>query len=84
MHDAFSGHEMGKIFRERIPGIIRAETDLPANCIVKGSVGQGSWAVVPWIAIMDERITTTTRNGVYIIYLLTEFCGGGGYSFALH
>lgn len=39
--------------------------------IVKGSVGQGNWAIVPWVAIFDEKITNKAGKGVYIVYLLS-------------
>ena len=28
----------------------------------------GNWARVPWIAILDTRITPTTQRGVYAVY----------------
>jgi 5-methylcytosine-specific restriction protein B len=39
------------------------------NTIVKSSVGKGNWAEVPWIALLDQRLTDTTRRGVYVVYL---------------
>ena len=36
---------------------------------VSFSIGKGNWAKVPWITILDERHTTTTMEGVYIVYL---------------
>ena len=38
---------------------------------IKGSVGQGNWGTVPWLAVFDKRITTTAQEGVYIVYLLS-------------
>src|SRR5207302_6158226 len=43
---------------------------------VRFSTGQGNWARVPWIAIMDERSTTTTQSGLYCVYLFREDCSG--------
>ena len=40
--------------------------------VVTGSVGQGNWASVPWIAIMNKAITTSTQRGYYIVYLFSE------------
>ncbi len=40
--------------------------------MVKGSVGSGRWAKVPWIAVLDPRITNTPQKGVYIVYLLNK------------
>lgn len=39
---------------------------------VRPSVGQGNWAKVPWIALMDERETTSTQHGVYVVFLFAE------------
>lgn len=39
---------------------------------VKVSVGQGGWTKTPWIAILDERLTTSTQRGVYIVFLVAE------------
>lgn len=41
---------------------------------VKASVGAGNWANVPWVSILDTRITTTTQSGIYPVYL---FCADG-------
>lgn len=70
--EQFAGHSLGEIVRKKIPEQIKNAGILPKEYIIKGSVGQGAWATVPWIAIMDSRITTTTQNGVYIVYLFTE------------
>ena len=40
------------------------------------SGGQGNWARVPWVAVMDDRETSTTQRGIYIVYLLREDCSG--------
>lgn len=43
---------------------------------VKGSVGQGTWAFAPWIALLDNRITTSTQLGVYPVLLFREDMSG--------
>src|ERR1700687_3141905 len=45
--------------------------DFP-NLRVRFSTGQGNWARVPWIAILDDRKTTTTQSGVYCVFLFRE------------
>ena len=40
--------------------------------MVTGSVGQGNWAMIPWICIFDRSITTTATKGVYIVYLFEK------------
>lgn len=43
---------------------------------VSWSLGQGRWASVPWIALMDERETTSTQRGTYVVFLFCEdLCG---------
>lgn len=39
---------------------------------VKLSVGQGGWTKTPWIALLDERVTTSTQRGIYIVFLIAE------------
>lgn len=39
---------------------------------MKGSIGQGDLAAVPWVAIYDKKITTSVQKGEYIVYLLSE------------
>jgi hypothetical protein len=39
---------------------------------VKVSVGQGGWTKTPWIALLDDRITTSTQRGIYIVFLVAE------------
>ncbi|MFI6739153.1 MrcB family domain-containing protein [Nonomuraea sp. NPDC050451] len=43
--------------------------DSRPDYVVKGSGGQGSTAFVPWIAIFNEKETTSAQNGVYVVYL---------------
>ena len=43
---------------------------------VKWSVGKGSWAHVPWIALLDDRETHSTQKGVYPVYLFRQDLSG--------
>jgi hypothetical protein len=43
---------------------------------VTWSAGQGGWAKVPWIALLDDRETTTTQRGVYCVYLFRQDMSG--------
>ena len=40
--------------------------------LVNGSVGKGRATKTPWIAILDKEITTSTREGVYIVFLFSS------------
>lgn len=68
---SFAGHPLGECVRSTIPGILRSEHCANNEYVIKGSIGQGAWATVPWIAIMNKGITTTTQNGVYLVYLFS-------------
>lgn len=39
---------------------------------VKVSVGRGGWTKTPWIALLDNRETTTTQHGIYPVFLIAE------------
>lgn len=36
---------------------------------VKGGVGTGNWAQVPWCCLLNSRVTTTPKKGIYVVYL---------------
>ena len=69
----FAGHPFGTFMRDEFPkavyatGIVNEE-----HYLVTGSVGQGNWAMVPWVCIFDRSITTSATKGVYIVYLLSK------------
>lgn len=76
INEQFAGHQLGDLFRHELPNMLQ---DYITNFVrsnneyrIKGSIGQGNWARVPWIAIMDKDVTETTREGVYVTYLFSE------------
>ncbi|MFC7677595.1 MrcB family domain-containing protein [Paenibacillus sp. GCM10028914] len=71
-NQAFAGHPLGTLFRQSIPEQIKSLSFIGPNYKIQGSVGQGNWANIPWIAVMDKRITDTTQHGEYIVYLFSE------------
>ncbi|WP_230459235.1 MrcB family domain-containing protein [Geobacillus thermodenitrificans] len=60
---------MTKAIPEKIKALPFVEPD---RYIVKGSVGQGVWTDVPWMAVMDKKVTDSTQRGYYIVYLFSE------------
>ncbi|MGF7048386.1 energy-coupling factor transporter ATP-binding protein EcfA2 [Paenibacillus sp. DS2015] len=70
--ESFGGHPLGNLLRQTIPNGLKELSFIGENLKVQGSVGQGNWANIPWIAIMDKRITGTTQHGEYIVYLFAE------------
>lgn len=71
--------EKKKIFKgNRLASYIRneakkqVESSLSNNTeqyLVKSSAGQGQWAEIPWIAVLDKTITKSPTFGYYIVYL---------------
>lgn len=64
-------HPFAEIIRKSIPNELKKQLDTSIYQ-VKGSCGAGYWTSVPWIAILDKRITTSAQKGVYIVYLLNK------------
>lgn len=71
-NQTFAGHPLGTLFRQTIPEQLRSLSFVDPNYKIQGSVGMGNWANIPWIAVMDKRITDTTQHGEYIVYLFSE------------
>lgn len=70
--ETFAAHRLGNLVRQLIPTELRKLPFMHPDLKIQGSVGQGNWATIPWIAIMDKRITETTRQGEYLVYLFAE------------
>lgn len=71
--EPFTKNPLGEIMRKQIPKVIEKLPFFDAeNYLMKGSIGQGNWASVPWFAIFDSRITTKAQKGVYIVYLFSS------------
>lgn len=70
--ESFANHSLGKLVRNTIPEGIKHYPFISDHIRVQGSIGQGNWATVPWIALMDSRITKSTQRGEYLVYLFAE------------
>lgn len=70
--EAFAGHSLGTLFRQTLPSELKTLPFIDDQYKVQGSIGQGNWATIPWLAVLDKRITETTQHGVYIVYLFAE------------
>jgi MrcB-like, N-terminal domain len=40
--------------------------------LINVGVGLGKWAAVPWIALLNTRITQSTQEGVYVVFLIAK------------
>ena len=69
-NETFANNSFGVFVRNEIPKIIY-ETGLvnKENFLITGSVGQGNWAMIPWICIFNRSITTSGE--IYSINVAT-------------
>ncbi|GGD08363.1 McrB family protein [Pontibacillus salipaludis] len=68
----FKENQLGQYVRAQAPRILKSLPFIDESFTVKGSVGQGNWAQVPWIAILHTNVTTSTQRGYYLGYLFSE------------
>jgi hypothetical protein len=71
-----TGHPLANYIRSDVPDgikeIIPTITFGRRDLLVNATVFPGNWAYVPWLAVLDPRITNTTQKGVYVVYLFSE------------
>ena len=68
----FAGHLIANLIRNEIPVQVELLLKSDAPLKIYGSPGKGVWADCPWVAILDTRITHTTQEGIYLVYLFSE------------
>lgn len=68
----FGNHPVGGLVRNRLPEYLRSLEFIDTEYKVQGSIGQGNWVGIPWIAILDKRLQATVQKGEYIVYLFAE------------
>ena len=67
----FADHPLGQFVRRDLAEEVRKRLIfLPHDFTVKGSVGAGVWAAVPWLGIFDPLITSSATRGFYVVYLI--------------
>jgi MrcB-like, N-terminal domain len=72
-----SGHYLWSISRELQSEFLKLSSiSSRPNLVVRWSLGQGSWARIPWFAFLDRRETKGTSGGVYVIYLFRQDMSG--------
>jgi hypothetical protein len=73
----FSGHPLANKFRnEFVEAIQSIVKEAGKSFEVKGSVGAGNWASVPWLSIFDSEITRSAQDGIYPVYLFKADASG--------
>jgi hypothetical protein len=52
----------------RLPMLIKQHLNRD-DLLIQGSMGKGNKTLFPWISILNKNITTSTQEGLYIVYL---------------
>ena len=55
-----------------IPNALKGVLVEPNRYEIKGSDGSANWAMVPWVVVRDPGIAPSTREGYYVVYLLSQ------------
>jgi len=68
-HKTFSAELLTKQIPESISSLCNIDRNIYR---IYGSVGNDNWAEIPWVAILDKDITTSTQNGYYVVILFDK------------
>lgn len=67
----FTGSAFGDFVRHEIAKDAKNFVSyLPFDLSVKASVGQSTWASVPWLGFFDPLVTDSATRGFYVVYLV--------------
>ena len=72
---SFKDNQLANYFRREPKQYIESyikKTGFHFNYDVKSSVGNGRWAIIPWIVLFDTDISNSATEGIYIAYLFAE------------
>ena len=68
--EPFSKHWLADFFRNDIKDTIESViNDFDQSYIIKASVGAGNWANVPWLCILNPKLSDTPQDGINPVYL---------------
>lgn len=69
--EPFKDHPLHKIMKDLVQKIedLSCVRNYSPSLKVSGSVGQGNWATVPWIGLLDTRVAPSIQQGVYVVFL---------------
>jgi 5-methylcytosine-specific restriction protein A len=71
---SFASAHAAEIVKYSVPGAIKRDIGNLGGIDVQGSAGQGDWTHTPWVALLDNAVTTTTQEGYYVVYLMSLGC----------
>jgi 5-methylcytosine-specific restriction protein B len=69
---SYAANDTAKIVTRKIPAELTEKLHLDRGYKVYGSCGMYSWAEIPWVAILDTRVTTSTQTGFYVEYFFSS------------
>lgn len=64
------GNELACSIRNDLKNCID-KSMLSSTIKLRGSAGQGKWALIPWLGFFDREIINTAECGFYIVYLFS-------------
>ena len=67
--ESLKGHPTADLMRKRIAGEISGMGVFGDGYMVRGSVGKGGWAEIPWAAVFDLEETDTLHHGLFVIFI---------------
>lgn len=66
-------HPLAKFIKHTVPSEFKNLSILQNNnYTVTASAGFGMWTHVPWIAILNNQVTSSTEHGYYLVYIFSE------------
>ncbi len=68
-NEQFTGHPIASLLRQDLILAIENTLPSPTQYLIKASAGAGNWADVPWLSILNPKITASTQSGIYPVYL---------------
>lgn len=66
----FAYNDFTAIVTSEIPALVQSQIDKNRGYIYKGSVGQGNWAEIPWIAVLTPTLLPLHKQGITFVILL--------------
>ena len=67
------GHYLHDLATKDLVSVLKDKLELDEKKYkIKGSIGIGRWAEIPWIGIFDKSITTSAKKGIYVVLLFKK------------
>jgi len=67
--ETFAGHSLERYIRLDLPRIVQDACSHGTQLCTLGSAGKGNWASVPWVALLEPKLTSSAHEGFYVVYL---------------